>query len=214
MNQTGLLITTLMVVATCRVASVQAQPIAQYTFNDGTARDVSNHGHDGVLLNAAAIVDEPERGKVLHVNESGMQVDGPFDITTSFTLSAWVKLEVPRTGRYYFGGPWTFRTDNEGTPEHYWIEVRYPGENFLNKADTRVLGNAQGQLDGQWHHLVLVLPMDGAFKVYFDGVEAPFRNANPVRAHDFGGAVGPIFFGSQNATGSNAIQGYMDDIRQ
>ena len=195
------------------LASVQAQPLAHYTFDDGTTTDISGNGYDGILLGSAAVVDDPERGMVLQINQSGMQVDGPFEITTSFTLSAWVKLDVPRTGRYYFGGPWWFRTDNQGSTEHYWIEVRYPQGNFLNKVDTRVEGNAQGQLDGQWHHLVLMLPEDGAFKAYFDGVEAPFRDANPVREHDFGGAVGPLFFGTENADGGNAIAGHMDDIR-
>ncbi len=212
MSVTRLAIYALLLLAACSTP-VWAQPIAQYTFNDGTARDISGNGHDGVLLDAATIVDDPERGRVLQINQSGMQADGPFDITTSFTLSAWIKLDVPRTGRYYFGGPWWFRTDNQGSPEHYWIEIRYPGGNFLNKIDTRVEGNAQGQLDGQWHHLVVILPEDGAFRVYFDGVEAPFRDADPTRTHDFGGTVGPLFFGTENAAGSNAIEGYMDDIR-
>ena len=212
MNKTRVMAGVILLLGIC-VASLQAQPIAHYTFADGTAKDISGNGNDGILLGSAAVVDDPERGKVLGINESGMQVDGPFDITSSFTLSAWVKLDIPRTGRYYFGGPWWFRTDNQGGPEHYWIEVRYPGGNFLNKIDTRVQGNAQGQLDGQWHHLVLTLPEDGAFKAYFDGVEAPFRDADPVREHDFGGAVGPLFFGTQNADGGNAIAGYMDDIR-
>ncbi|MFC1764787.1 LamG-like jellyroll fold domain-containing protein [Planctomycetota bacterium] len=195
------------------VAGVQGQPLAQYTFNDGSAADVMGNGYDGVLLGSAAIVVDSERGQVLQINESGMQLDGPFAITTSFTLSAWIKLDQPRTGRFYFGGPWQFRTDNEGPPEHHWIEVRYPGGNFLNKIDTRSSASPNGQLDGQWHHLVLILPEDGAFQGYFDGVLAPFRNANPVRQHDFEGAVGPIFIGSQDANGGNAIKGYMDDVR-
>ena len=192
---------------------VHAQPMAQYTFNDGTARDVSGNGNDGTLLNTAAIADDPQRGKVLQVNQSGMRAEGPFAITTSFTLSAWIKLDVPRTGRTYFGGPWQFRTDNQGGTDHHWMEIRYPAGNFLNKLDTRVNGNAQGQLDGQWHHLVLVLPEDGVFRAYFDGVPAPFRDTNAGRKHDFLGAVGPLFFGTETAAGGNAIKGYMDDIR-
>jgi hypothetical protein len=193
--------------------SGQAQPLAQYTFNDGTPSDVSGNGLDGVLLGNAAVVTDPERGQVLQINQSGMQADGPFAITTSFTLSAWIKLDVPRTGRFYFGGPWQFRTDNQGDPEHYWIEVRYPGGSFLNKIDTRTAQNPEGQLDGQWHHLVLILPEDGAFRGYFDGALAPFRDPDPVRVHDFEGAIGPLFFGTENENGGNAIEGYMDDIR-
>ena len=76
--------------------SLQAQPLAQYTFNDGTAKDISGNGLDGVLLGNAAIVADPERGQVLQINQSGMQANGPFAITTSFTLSAWIKLDQPR----------------------------------------------------------------------------------------------------------------------
>lgn len=186
-------------------ALLQAEPLAQYTFNDDTPRDILGNGLGDVLLGNAAIVTDPERGQVLQVNQSGMRADGPFAITTSFTLSAWIKLDVPRTGRFYFGGPWQFRTDNEGSPEHYWIEVRYPEGNFLNKVDTRTAENPQGRLDGQWHHLALVLPEDGAFKGYFDGVLAPLRDANFGRVHDFGGSIGPLFFGTANDAGGDAI---------
>ncbi len=212
MNMTRLLLSVLILASLCAMP-VQAQPLAHYTFNDGTPKDVSGNGHDGVLLGTAAVVSDPQRGKVLQVNQSGMQAAGPFAITTSFTLSAWVKLDVPRTGRTYFGGPWWFRTDNQGGTDHHWIEVRYPGGNFLNKLDTRVNANPQGQLDGQWHHLVLVLPEDGVFRAYFDGVQMPMRDTNAGRKNDFKGAIGPLFFGTETASGTNAIKGYMDDIR-
>ena len=136
--------------------SVQAQPLAQYTFNDGTANDVSGNGFDGVLLGTAAIVTDPERGQVLQINQSGMQADGPFKITTSFTLSAWIKLDVPRTGRYYFGGPWQFRMDEQGG-SWAWVEFRYPNGAFVDKFDTRSVDSPDGQLDGQWHHIAIVV---------------------------------------------------------
>ena len=192
--------------------SLQAQPLARYTFNDGTPRDISGNGLDGILLGNAEIVIDPERGQVLQVNQSGMQADGPFVITTSFTLSAWVKLNVPRTGRYYFGGPWWIRTDNQGGSEHHWCEIRYPGGSFVDKFDTRSLSNPEGQLDGHWHHIAIVLPEDGTVKAYVDGVLAPARDNN-TKEHNFEGAVGPLFFGTQDENGGNAIDGYMDDIQ-
>ncbi len=192
--------------------SIKAQPLAQYTFNDGTSKDVTGNGYDGVLLGGAVVVTDSEHGQVLQINESGMQADGPFEITTSFTLSAWVKLDVPRTGRYYFGGPWWIRTDNQGGSEHYWCEIRYPDGSFVDKFDTRSGNSPEGQLDGQWHHIAVVLPEDGAVKAYVDGALAPVRDNN-TKAHNFEGAVGPLFFGTQDADGANAIKGYMDDIR-
>jgi len=196
--------------------SLKAQPLAQYTFNDGTTKDVTGNGFDGILLSnvtPAKIVEDPEMGQVLKLNGRGMQVDGPFDITTSFTLSAWIKIDIPRTGRFFFGGPWQFRTDDQSGSDHVWIEIRYPEGNFLNKADTTFSGeNPDGQLDGQWHHYALILDESGTFTIYFDGVETPYRDEGKVRAHDFGGVVGPLFFGTQNENFKNALQGYMDDI--
>ncbi|MHC4431418.1 MAG: LamG domain-containing protein [Planctomycetota bacterium] len=194
------------------VTLLQAQPLVQYTFDDGTPGDASGNGLDGALLGNAEIVADPERGQVLEINESGMQVDGPFEIATSFTLSAWVKLDVPRTGRYYFGGPWWIRTDNQEGSEHHWCEIRYPGGAFVDKFDTRTQDNPDGQLDGQWHHIAVVLPDDGAVKAYVDGALAPVRD-NSTKEHDFAGAVGPLFFGTQDEGGANAISGYMDDIQ-
>jgi hypothetical protein len=192
--------------------SIQAQPLARYTFDDGTAGDNTGNGFDGVLLGDAAIVADPGRGQVLQVNQSGMQADGPFDITTSFTLAAWVKLDVPRTGRYYFGGPWWIRTDNQDGSEHHWCEIRYPEGAFVDKFDTRTADNPDGQLDGQWHHILVVLPEDGTVKAYVDGALAPVRDNN-TKEHNFEGDLGLLFFGTQDENGTNAISGYMDDIQ-
>ena len=205
--------------ACCLVLSMAgaspAQPLVLVNFNDGTAADSSGNGHDGLLLGSAAVVTDDERGQVMEIAGSGMQVDGPLDITTSFTLSAWLKFDVPRSGRFIFGGPWQFRTDDQSGSDHVYVEIRYPGGTFKNKADTRTPDNQDGQLDGQWHHYALTLTDDGIFSLYFDGVEAPYRDAKEgwTASHDFGGALGPLFFGTQNDTGTLALQGYMDNIQ-
>ena len=192
-----------------------AQPLVRVTFNDGTASDSSGNGNDGLLLGSAAVVADAERGQVMEIGGSGLQVDGPLDITTSFTLSTWLKFDIPRSGRFIFGGPYQFRTDDQSGSDHVYVEIRYPGGTFKNKADTRTPENSDGQLDGQWHHYALTLTDDGIFSLYFDGVEAPYRDAKEgwTAGHDFGGALGPLFFGTQNDTGTLALQGYMDNIQ-
>lgn len=208
-----LTLTSLLAVAAICSNSTQAQPLMHYTFNEGDTADISGYCNDGVLLGAAAIVEDPERGMVMEIDGSGMLSEGPFPFTTSFTLSAWIKIDQPRSGRAFFGGPaWTFRTDNQGGSEHHWIEFRYPGQNFLDKFDTRTADNEEGQLDGEWHHYIFVLEETGVATTYFDGVSAPRRD-NKERAHDYGGIVENIFFGTQNAGGTNALLGYMDNIR-
>ncbi len=192
-----------------------AQPLVLVTFNDGTANDNSGNGNDGLLLGSAAIVADAERGQVMEIGGSGLQIDGPLNITTSFTLSTWLKFDIPRSGRFIFGGPWQFRTDDQSGSDHVYVEIRYPGGSFKNKADTRTPDNSDGQLDGQWHHYALTLTDDGIFSLYFDGVEAPYRDAKEgwTAGNDFGGALSPLFFGTQNDAGTLALQGYMDNIQ-
>lgn len=202
-----------------------AAPLASYSFNDGTAADGSGNGFDGMLLGIAPdpndpndpnvmaeIVNDPSRGSVMKINGWGMQIDGPFDVRSSVTLAFWTQIDLPRAGRFFSGGPWQFRTDNQSSDAHDWVELRYPEGSFLNKADTR-LGdpNSLGQLDGQWHHYAIVLNDAGDPNLFFDGIEAPLRDADKLRVHDFNG-IDTIFFGTQNADGANALQGYMDDI--
>jgi hypothetical protein len=212
-------------VSAADVPELMGAHLAQYTFDDGTAVDVTGNGYDGLLLgtppdpndpndsNAVAeIVEDAERGVVMKINGRGMQVDGPFDIQTSFTLTFWTKIDLPRSGRFFSGGPWWFRTDDQSGSDHVWIEIRYPEGNFLNKADTTFGDpNSLGQLDGQWHHYAIVLNDAGDPKIYFDGLETPLRDADKIRVHDFNG-VDTIFFGTSDETFGNALQGYMDDI--
>ena len=67
-------------------ALVEAQPLVHYTFNNGTATDLSGNGFEGTLLGSAAIVDDAERGKVMQINGSGLQTNGPLPFTTSFMV--------------------------------------------------------------------------------------------------------------------------------
>ncbi len=188
--------------------TAQAQPLARYTFDDGTALDVTGYGYDGILLVnpddpniAAEIVQDAERGQALKLNSIGMQLDGPFEITTSLTLSFWAKFE---SGRYFFEGPFTIRTDRVDTDERDWIEFRYPDSEKVDKFNPKSEENPAGFLDGQWHHYVFVLDSSGYNYVYFDGILLPARDY-AVKAHDFGGAVGPIFVG-------DGLEGCMDEI--
>jgi len=192
--------------------TAQAQPLAQYTFDDSTALDVTGNGNDGILLVnpddpnvAAEVVDDPNRGQVLKLNGSiSMQLDGPFNITTSMTLLFWAKFE---SGRYFFTGPFTVRTDRQDTDDRDWIEFRYPENDKVNKHNPKSEANPLGFLDGQWHHYAFVLVSEGNNYAYFDGVLLPTRD-DAVKAHDFGGAVGPIFVGRE----SDGMVGCMDEI--
>ncbi len=86
----------------------------------GTAPDPNNPNDPNAV---AVIVEDPERGQVMQINGRGLQVDGPFDIRTSVSLTFWTKIDLPREGRFFSGGPWQFRTDNQSSSAHDWIEI-------------------------------------------------------------------------------------------
>jgi hypothetical protein len=194
--------------------SLQAQPLAQYTFNDGTAKDVTGNGYDGQLLGSALIVSDPERGQVMQINGQGMQVDGPFDITTAYTLAVWIKLDLPLSGRDYFAGPFWIRADDQGGSPRHWFEINttHNPRQFFDKFDTTSTGVSGGILDGQWHHVAFVLKESGEYSVYFDADALASRDS-AVASHNYGGGIGPLFCGAGDDSGSDGLSGYMDDIR-
>ncbi|MGH3631275.1 MAG: LamG-like jellyroll fold domain-containing protein, partial [Sciscionella sp.] len=72
--------------------------VAWLTFDDGTAADNSGHGNNGVLVNGATIVNDPDRGKVLSLNGVNQYVDlgnaVSLDLSSGgqATITAWVKV--------------------------------------------------------------------------------------------------------------------------
>jgi hypothetical protein len=72
--------------------------VAWLTFDDGTSGDSSGHGNNGVLVNGAAIVSDPERGAVLSLDGVNQYVDlgnaASLDLSAGgqATIAAWVKV--------------------------------------------------------------------------------------------------------------------------
>jgi len=72
--------------------------VAWLTFDDGTAADNSGYGNNGVLVNGAAIVTDPDRGKVLSLSGANQYVDlgnaPSLDLSSGSqaTITAWVKV--------------------------------------------------------------------------------------------------------------------------
>ncbi len=79
----------------------EAGLVAHWTFDDGTASDVSGYGTaaDGTFVNGASVVNDTQKGKVLDLNRSSSQhvncgSDAKFDVTAAITLAAWVKTDM------------------------------------------------------------------------------------------------------------------------
>ncbi|MDH4069270.1 MAG: FG-GAP-like repeat-containing protein [Ignavibacteria bacterium] len=76
-----------------------AQPIASYSFDDGTATDVTGHGHDGRVIGGAALV-EGIVGGALHFDGIDDLVGIPFSqefTTSTIGVSLWFKLDETPT---------------------------------------------------------------------------------------------------------------------
>jgi hypothetical protein len=72
-------------------SQTQPDPIADYTFDEDASDATGNY--NGTLEGDAAIVDDPDRGGVLELTETGY-VTVPVDITNeldNFSFTAWVK---------------------------------------------------------------------------------------------------------------------------
>jgi hypothetical protein len=192
--------------------TVRAQPLAQYTYDDGTAREVTGNGYDGILPVdpddpnvTTELADQPNRGQVLQLNGSiSMLLNDSFDLMTSMTLSFWAKYE---SGRYFFAGPFTGRANRQDTDDRGWIEFRRPENDSVNKHNLKSEENPLRFLDSQWHHCAFVLDSEGNNYCRFDGVLLPTRD-DAVKGHDFDGTVGPILLGHE----SDGMVGCRDEI--
>jgi hypothetical protein len=74
--------------------SAQADLLAHYTFDDGTAADVTGNGNNGTLEGTAQIVDS-ERGQVLSLDGMGkVDLGNPagLDFSGEMTIAAWLNI--------------------------------------------------------------------------------------------------------------------------
>ena len=113
-------------------ASADPNLIAHYTFDDGTADDSSGYSHHGTLdigdaSTSISIVTDPERGKVLDVNNSAGVINSVVncggagdwaDIREQITIATWFTFESIHTSNIYMltkGN--TYQVTSRGTTE-------------------------------------------------------------------------------------------------
>jgi signal transduction histidine kinase/DNA-binding response OmpR family regulator/ligand-binding sensor domain-containing protein len=119
---------------------------ALWNFEDGTPRDVTPNGHDGVLAGQAQVVEtqRPAQDPALLVKETVLQLDGATGYAempalmlngNTMTATAWVKQNVTQQGEPHIlrtravaerSGKDTFGlyVDNSGTLHYNWMDIK------------------------------------------------------------------------------------------
>jgi beta-xylosidase len=187
----------------------QQQPIAEYTFDDGTLAD-SVGDADLTASGTAAVSTDAEKGKALRLDGSANGFAsfpaGFFDGRSTMTISMDVKSQ--RTSGNFF----TFALGAD-TNRYYFLRLR-GGE--VRSAITQ--GSWQNEsavtgtvASGQWHRVDVVF--DGAtMAVYSDGVKLGENAALSATVGDLGtnlaGYLGKSFY-----SGDAYFQGWFDNVR-
>ncbi|MBD3388147.1 MAG: hypothetical protein GF414_04325, partial [Candidatus Altiarchaeales archaeon] len=167
------------------VNTTDANLVAYYPMDDGTATDMSGNGNDGTLQGSTppapaqiAEITEPGAGLIPPSNRH-MSFDGDDYIkipdndsfnTSELAIGAWVKWEGgPLGDNYaivsgYSGG---------GTYDHYGLRMGPGGKAVFYYDDgsawDQVVGTSKIN-DGNWHYIMGTLTPGVEAKVYVDGV--------------------------------------------
>lgn len=174
--------------------------LAYFNFNDGSANDLVGDNHAS-LMNGAALLDEPGRGKVLALDGvddlAELTNSGDLDDTDEFSISLWLKLDNAPAG----GTPSVLvilKEDSFDFGLYFAALWRYT-------FPFQIFGSS---LSFNWEHYVLTYDGEVA-KVYREGVL--FRESSWV-----GGSANNdnlVMFGCSETICSDFFEGKIDEIR-
>lgn len=171
--------------------------LAYYTFDDGTANDITDNGADATLQNGASTVNKTGGGKYLNISSAQKSyLNIPYNFFSNrsrWTVSFWAKdmtagrifsAQYPSSNNYYSDVP-ALLAEQAGS---LYMVTRY--NNYGSPIAYNYINNS-----GSWHHFVIVL--DGInnnanIKFYVDGtlidnVAPSYDNVNQCTKIVFGG---------------------------
>ncbi|MCU0915405.1 MAG: LamG domain-containing protein, partial [Planctomycetes bacterium] len=190
------------------VGSAPAGLVAHYQF-EGNANDSSGNGLHGVLVGAATLIGDRERGKVLSLNGGHVDcgTDPRLNPGSALTVACWIKVgafdkawqAIITKGDY----GWRLQRDNTNSGlEFACTGVNVPGTTWGN-----ILGSTNVD-DGKWHHVAGVF--NGAtIGLYVDGVLD--RSATATGAISFNAWA--VWIGANAQVAGRQWVGLIDDVR-
>ncbi|MDR0507363.1 MAG: carboxypeptidase regulatory-like domain-containing protein [Dysgonamonadaceae bacterium] len=143
---------------------------AYYTFDDGSATDVTGNGYDGALINSPEFIDDVpgEKGKAVFLrkangttilNDQRINLPNPIKNQSSYTVCLWIKdfgsgimLWGDVSQNYVYGIP------------NFYVDA---GKFY---ADGHGYDDATNFQDGQWHHIVFSAKQYYTEILYVDGI--------------------------------------------
>jgi hypothetical protein len=183
----------------------------QFDTATGQAADTSGNGRTltlaGTPTSPASQTGFSEALGLNGTTQSATITDAALNLTTDFTVEAWVKVPSPATNQ-------TIIDRSSGANINYRIELL--GGNLLAEATRSggatavVPANGVALLgDGLWHHLALTVDTGNTLRLYVDGVQ-------PASPAAIGGAVwssaAAVAVGRTTA-GAFLFTGQIDDVR-
>ena len=160
--------------------AVKSGLMAYYTFDDGTANDITENELDATLINDPSFTTETAsgRGKAVFFNSQKDQYMNipynPFKDITNYTITMWVK-------DFGYGSFVKIEEEKEDNPI---FEFYYDEEEFFkfrlsswwgNGAKGTFTYDAKSLIDGNWHMLTFTRA-DGLCELYVDGTLVANKN--------------------------------------
>ena len=201
-------------------------PVAWWRF-EGDAKDSSDNGHDGKLVNVITFVDglPSSGGQAAHFNgiDSLVEIrnrDGLRQETLSIEL--WFRSTQPFDARFWPGSATLISTATSGPGSQDWL-INAASQDNKNEgrllAETGPKGKPSDLYmtsregdplnDGHWHHVVLTRHQSGTAKLFVDGWLH-------FQGRDSGGSVAndrAINIGGENVhPGGRFLDGDIDEV--
>jgi Concanavalin A-like lectin/glucanases superfamily/Putative Ig domain len=204
-----------MVASTTVTLHVVTSLVAWLTFDDGTAHDFSGHGNNGVLVNGATIVNDPQRGKVLSLDGVNQYVDlgnaASLDLSVGgqATIAAWVKVaDIHNHNSIVTKGEWN---------EAYSLLIKGDTSppNLLWTGHNTSVFSAEAIPTGVWTHVAVTI--NGSLTTfYINGQISGATNQNrgdPIDNTSADVCIGREQYSGSLPAGRWFFNGELDDVR-